>query len=215
MKILLLEDENLLNENIKDFFEYKGMSVESYVDGAELLKKSHFNADVAILDIEVPGANGFEVIAWIKQVNSVMPIIFITAYTDIQSIEKAYTLGCTDYLKKPFDLIELYLRIQKLTGFGKNTKINLNKNIYFDMQSEQLCDNDKLYKLTKIQRTMLKVLINNKNSIVSYEMLIEEIWDGNFIKVNTIASHIKELRKHVPSEMIESIRAEGYRFHLS
>jgi DNA-binding response OmpR family regulator len=215
MKILLLEDETLLNDNIKDFFEFKEIFVESYVDGAQLLKKSNFDADVAILDIEVPGASGFEVIEWIKQVNADMPIIFITAYTDIESIEKAYSLGCTDYLKKPFDLIELYLRVQQLTGINKSTKIQLNHDIVFDMQNEQLYEKDELHKLTKIQRAILKVLIKNKNSIVSYEILINEIWNGNFIKVNTIASHIKELRKYVPNEMIESIRAEGYRLHLT
>jgi DNA-binding response OmpR family regulator len=215
MKVLLLEDETLLNENIKDFFEFKEISVEPYTDGSELLKMSKFDADVAILDIEVPGANGFEVIEWIKQVNSSMPIIFITAYTDIASIEKAYSLGCTDYLKKPFDLIELYLRVQQLTGVNKETKIYLSQEIVFDMKEEQLYENNTIYKLTKIQRTILKVLLKNKNSIVSYEMLINDIWDGNFIKVNTIASHIKELRKCVPNEMIESIRAEGYRLHLS
>jgi DNA-binding response OmpR family regulator len=215
MKILLLEDETLLNENIKDFFEFKKIYVESYLDGAKLLKESNFDADVAILDIEVPGASGFEVIEWIRQVNVDMHIIFITAYTDIESIEKAYSLGCTDYLKKPFDLIELYLRVQQLTGINKNTKIYFNKDIVYDMQNEQLYEKDQLHKLTKIQRSILKVLIKNKNSIVSYETLINEIWNGNFIKVNTIASHIKELRKYLPDDMIESIRAEGYRLHLT
>jgi len=214
MKILLLEDETLLNENIKDFFEFKNLIVESYVDGSKLLQKCNFDADIAILDIEVPGANGFEVIEWIRQVNKEMPILFITAYTDIKSIEKAYALGCTDYLKKPFDLIELYLRVQQLTGLN-NTKIHLNQDILFDISSEQLYNKNTLYKLTKIQRAILKILIKNKNTIVSYEILINDVWDGNFIKVNTIASHIKELRKHIPENMIESIRAEGYRLHLT
>ncbi|MEO1954101.1 MAG: response regulator, partial [Campylobacterales bacterium] len=99
MKIILLEDEHLLNNNIKEYLELKGLNVEAYFDGAELLKNSNFEANLAILDIEVPGASGLEVIEWIKRVDENLPVIFITAYTDIKSIEKAYKLGCSDYLK--------------------------------------------------------------------------------------------------------------------
>lgn len=214
MKVLLLEDELSLNANIKDFLELKGMSVESYTDGAKLLVESKINADIAILDINVPGANGYEVIEWIKRVNKDLPTLFMTAYTDIQSIEKAYDLGCSDYLKKPFDLIELYLRIQKLLDENALTKVELSETIVFDMQSEQLYHSDEIKKLTKIQRGILKSLIKHKNSIVTYEILITEVWDDEFIKTNTIASHLKELRKHLPNNMIESIRAEGYRLLL-
>ncbi len=214
MKVLLLEDEHLLNANIKEFLELKGLLVESYTDGAELLNKSDFKADIAILDIEVPGANGYEVIEWIKRVNEDLPTIFMTAYTDIDSIEKAYNLGCSDYLKKPFDLIELYLRIEQLIDINNYTKVQLSQAIVFDMQHEQLYDDEKIYKLTKIQRNILKTLIKYKNTIVTYEMLMREVWDDNFIKVNTIASHVKEIRKYLQDDMIESIRAEGYRLHI-
>ena len=213
MKVILLEDEHLLNNNIKEFLELKGILVESYVNGEELLKKSDFKADIAILDIEVPGANGYEVIEWIKSIDNDMPTIFITAYSDIDSIEKAYNLGCSDYLKKPFDLIELWLRVQQLIGVSNN-KTQLNHEIIFNMETEELYYKNKLHKLTKIQRGILKVLLKNKNTIVTYEMLMSEIWDDNFIKLNTIASHVKELRKYTPNNMIESIRAEGYRLHI-
>ena len=214
MRVILLEDEYLLNANIKEFLELKGMVVESYTDGAELLKESTLKADIAILDIEVPGADGYEVIEWIKRVDEDMPTLFMTAYTDIQSIEKAYNLGCSDYLKKPFDLIELWLRVGQLLNSNNYVKVELSKRIVFDMEHEQLYNENKLYKLTKIQRKILKSLIKHKNSIVTYEILISEVWEDTFVKVNTIASHIKEIRKSVPDNMIESIRAEGYRLHL-
>ena len=138
----------------------------------------------------------------------------MTAYTDISSIEKAYNLGCSDYLKKPFDLIELWLRVEQLINSTNPPQIHLSDTVVFDMQNEQLYHHNELKKLTKIQRNILKVLIKHKNSIVTYEMLMSEIWDDNFIKINTIASHVKEVRKYVPDEIIESIRAEGYRLHL-
>ncbi len=214
MKVILLEDEYFLNENIKEYLELKGMVVESYTDGAELLKYSSLDADIAILDIEVPGATGFEVIEWIKRVDKDIPTIFMTAYTDIQSIEKAYTLGCSDYLKKPFDLIELYLRVQQLLDMNNHTKIEINSFIFFDMQEEQLYVSKEIIKLTKIQRKILQSLLKHKNSVVSYELLMSEVWEDEYVKVNTIASHIKEIRKYIPSNTIDSIRAEGYRVNL-
>ena len=214
MKVILLEDEHLLNSNIKEYLELKGMSVEAYTDGAELLKNSSLDVDIAILDIEVPGATGFEVIEWIKRVDENIPTIFMTAYTDIGSIEKAYNLGCSDYLKKPFDLIELYLRVQQLLDVNSYVKVKLTQNITYDMEHEQLYDLDEMIKLTKIQRKILKSFIKHKNSIVSYELLRSEVWEDDFVKINTIASHVKEIRKYIAPQMIESVRAEGYRLHL-
>jgi len=215
MKIILLEDEHLLNNNIKEYLELKGLNVEAYFDGAELLKNSNFEANLAILDIEVPGASGLEVIEWIKRVDENLPVIFITAYTDIKSIEKAYKLGCSDYLKKPFDLKELYLRVQQLLDNNNYKKVRLSKNIVFDMEHEQLYIDDDIIKLTKIQRKILKTFIKYKNQIVSYELLRSEVWEDDFVKTNTIASHVKEIRKHINSSIIESIRAEGYKIKLS
>ncbi len=214
MKVILLEDEHIINANIKEYLEFKELSVESYTDGSELLKLTSFNADIAILDIEVPGATGFEVIQWIKRVNNDIPIIFMTAYTDIKSIEKAYSLGCSDYLKKPFDLIELYLRVKQLLNSKKLTKIALTSTISFNIEEEQLYSLDEVVKLTKIQRKILTTLLKHKNSIVTYSLLMSEVWEDNYVKVNTIASHIKEIRKHLPSELIDSLRAEGYRINL-
>lgn len=214
MKAILLEDEYLLNNNIKEFLELKGMVVESYTDGLELLKECCFKADIAILDIEVPGANGYEVIEWISSMNKEIPTLFITAYKDIKSIEKAYSLGCADYLKKPFELMELWLRIQHLIDAEQQRKVNLDSTTLFDMEHEQLYVSQNIQKLTKIQRKILKLLIKHKNTIVTYEMLIDEVWNDEFVKANTVATHIKEIRKYIPKEMVESIRAEGYRLNL-
>ena len=215
LKIILLEDEYILNTNIKEFLELKGLEVESYIDGGKLLQESSFDADLALLDIEVPGASGYEVIEWIKRFDENIPTIFMTAYKDIHSIEKAYSLGCSDYLKKPFDLIELWLRIQKLLDSNNPIKFDLGDQFNYDMQHLQLYQDDKLIKLTNIQRKILKTLIKHKNSTVTYEILINEVWEDSFIKANTIATHVKKIRKFLPSNLIESIRAEGYRLNIA
>ena len=214
MKVILLEDEYLLNSNIKEFLELKGMLVETYLDGGELLDNCDLKADIAVLDIETPGATGFEVIEWIKQVNKYLPVLFMTAYTDIESIKKGYSLGCSDYLKKPFDLDELWLRMQQLLDNSAFTKVSLSNDIVFDVEDEQLYNQDEILKLTKIQGKILKLFVEHKNTVVTYELLRDEVWNDFFIKINTIASHVKEIRKFLPKNMIESVRAEGYRLNL-
>jgi len=111
-------------------------------------------------------------------------------------------------------LIELWLRVQHLLDLNSLLKIELGSETIFDIENEQLYCNGKVQKLTKIQRQILKSLIKHKNSIVTYDLLMDEVWNNDFVKVNTIASHVKELRKYVPQNMIESIRSEGYRLHL-
>lgn len=214
MKVVLLEDKYLLNNTIKEYLESQGAYVESYLDGGELLENYSFQADIVVLDIQNYETIGFEVIEWIKRIDSHVPTLFITASTDIESIKKGYALGCSNYLKKPFLLEELWLRIEQLSDCSSYKKITLSKTMSFDLENEQLYCCSDIMKLTKIQRKILKLLINHKNTIVTYEVLISEIWQDFFIKTNTIASHIKNIRRYIPKNMIESVRAEGYRLLL-
>mgnify|MGYP002630159392 CR=1 FL=1 len=214
MKVILLEDEYLLNANVKEYLELKGMVVESYTDGGELLQTCSLEADMAILDIQTPGATGYEVLEWIKRVNPKTPTIFMSAYTDIQSIRKGYQLGCADYLKKPFNLEELWLRAQQLLDGANKTKIALGDSLTFDVEAEQLYSQSEIVKLTKIQRKILKLLIENRKVTITYSLLISEVWHDFYIKENTIASHIRDLRRLLPEGMIQSVRAEGYRLNV-
>lgn len=210
MNIIILEDEFSLRNNIKEFLELNHYSVEAYADGAVLLQKCNFDADLYILDINVSGADGFEVIKWITSNATESAVIFMTAFTDIQSISKAYELGCKDYLKKPFDLIELHLRIKNLLHESNINSINIGSQYRFDMQSKQLLKSGELVKLSKTQKNILYILLEHKNEIVTYDMLIDYVWGNKYIKHNTIASNMREIRHSVPELLIESVRSEGY-----
>ncbi len=123
MKILLLEDEAMLRSSIKEFLEALGSEIDDFFDGAQALCALRENMyDVLVVDINVPSLNGYELLEEVRKKDKNLPVIFITAMTDIDDITKAYNLGCSDYLKKPFKLEELWLRINQIFKLmeGKN-----------------------------------------------------------------------------------------------
>lgn len=214
MNIAILEDEFSLRNNVKEFLELNNYKVEAFSDGNQFLKECKFNADLYVLDINVPGANGFEVIEWVSNNSPKAPVIFITAYTDIESITKAYKLGCSDYLKKPFDLKELLFRISNLLKESNTNFINITPECVFDKETKQVHKNGKLIKLSKTQKNILSVLLEEKNNLVTYDLLIDYVWGDKYVKNNTIASNIREIRHSLPELVIKSVRAEGYTLEL-
>lgn len=210
MMITLLEDEFALRNNIAGFLSIHAYDVEAFGNGNDMLNQCRFNSDLYILDINVPGADGFEVIEWISRNDPHKPVIFMTAYTDIESITHAYRLGCSDYLKKPFDLMELLLRIQKLLMPGVDEEAAITPEHTFNLTTKQLMHRGEIVALTKNQRNILYLLTKHRNSIITYDTFIEYIWDDKFIKLNTIASHIREIRHTVQGVDIRNIRGEGY-----
>ena len=115
MKILLLEDEIMLNESICEYLESLGHIIEAYIDGKtafEAMKIQKY--DLYILDINVPHIDGLTLLEQIHQLNIHVPTIYISALVDIEDISRAYNLGCFDYLKKPFHLKELALRLDRI-----------------------------------------------------------------------------------------------------
>jgi DNA-binding response OmpR family regulator len=210
MKITLYEDEYALRNNIADFLSLHSYRVEAFGNGNDLLEMCRFHSDLYVLDINVPEINGFEIIEWISRNDPGKPVIFMSAYTDIETISRAYHLGCSDYLKKPFDLMELLLRVQKLLFHTVQEEIKLTENHLFDLATKQLYSDGNMVNLTKNQRNILYLLCKYRNSVVTYEMLIDHIWEERFIKYNTIASHIREIRNAVKGIMIQNIRGEGY-----
>jgi DNA-binding response OmpR family regulator len=210
MKITLFEDEYTLRNNINDFLTLHSYEVEMFGNGDVMLDQCQFNTDLYVLDINVPGANGFEVIEWITRNDPGKPVIFMSAYTDIESITRAYHLGCSDYLKKPFELMELLLRVQKLLSHSSDDVILITPTHTFDLASKQLYEGGEIVNLTKNQRNILYLLTKYRNSVITYEMMIEYIWEDKFIKFNTIASHIREIRAAIKEIMIQNIRGEGY-----
>ncbi len=209
MKIALLEDSYLLREHICRYFRLKKYEIDSFENGEEILEANLKEYDIFILDINVPEIDGFEVAKYFLDVELKTPIVFISSYTSIEYIKKAFELGASDVVKKPFELAELEIRVNHiLKPFLQNVKLNNNLNYHIDERI--LLKNDKEIKLTKVQHKILTLLIKNMNNLVTYDNLRDYIWDDKEINDNTIASHMRDLRKKIEDELIENIKGEGY-----
>ena len=115
MKIFLLEDDYSLNEAIKEIIQLESHSVENFYDGETAFSKISNDFDLYILDINIPNINGLEILKQIKQINPKTKVIIISANINIDLIREAYTLGCDDYIKKPFDIEELLFKKNRET----------------------------------------------------------------------------------------------------
>ncbi len=213
MKILLLEDEYSLRISIEEFLSDIGYEVDGFMDGEEahdaIYNKSY---DILLLDVNVPSLNGFELLKKIKQNGKNVPTIFLTSMIDIDDLKEGYKRGCCDYIRKPFDLEELELRIEQALAnlLEENSSvIHINDQVTYDMKKRKLLFGDKEIVLRKTELDILESLIKNKNAVVSTEMLQDEVW-GEYVEPATIRVQLNNLRKRLPGKIIQNRRGLGY-----
>ncbi|WP_373073987.1 response regulator transcription factor [Sulfurimonas sp.] len=213
MKILLLEDEVMLNESICEFLEAQGHQVESFVDGLDALEAIKNNMyDLLILDITVPGMDGLSFLEKIHELKIHSPAIYISALVDIEDISRAYDLGCYDYLKKPFHLKELALRIDrvKISNDTPRVHLRLSKNYSYDQEHSTLLFNNEPQTLTKRQSQIIDLLARNRGLVVDFEQFTNYIWTDTFVDNATIRAEVNRLKKSLKEDVIQNIRGMGY-----
>lgn len=213
MKILLLEDEMLLNSAICDYLESIGHIIDSFTDGAEAIENIDNTYDMLLLDINVPTVDGFGVLEELNKKGIYVPTIFISALNDIDDITKAYDLGCRDYIKKPFHLAELGIKINQILKKEQNntTHMKFSKNYTYSKDKKTLYFNNEPVNLTKKQLNIIHKLALNINMIVDFEQFRMDVWDGENIDNPTIRAEISRLKKSLKEDFIKNIRGIGYK----
>jgi DNA-binding response OmpR family regulator len=217
MKILLLEDDVILNELIEEFLISLGYEVVSFYDGVEALDAIYDGKfDLLLLDVGVPSLNGFEVLQNIKESKIDTPAIFITSLNTKDDLQKGFDIGCDDYIKKPFELKELEIRInhiKKIKHIESSDIVDITAKIQYNFANHSVVKDEKNLDLSKKEAQILEYFINNKNRIISIEELISNIWEYDATPSNaTIRTYIKNLRKILDNESIVTIKGIGYRF---
>ncbi len=214
MKILLLEDNKRLNETIKKRLEAKGYEVDSFLDGREAYEAIDNGYICFVLDINVPRLNGIDLLKKIRDFYTETPVIIISSTVELEMIKDAYSIGCNDYLKKPFYIDELEIKIDKLCNLSKEI-IELGENCIFDFKKSLLKVGEKEEHLSKKEKLLLNLLINEKGSVVTFDKIQAMVWEGNFATLDSIRSLVRRLRKKIPFECIETIVNVGYLYNKS
>lgn len=216
-KILLLEDDCTLSETVSEYLLDEGFEVVCVYDGDEAISTIYEqNFDLLLLDVNVPNKNGFEVLKEVRAKDETTPAIFITSLNSVDSLEEGFSSGCDDYIRKPFALKELLIRIQTLLKreFIKKDEIIISPNIIFDVLSNKLmCDNEEV-KLNLKEVKLLKILLQHPNELLSHDKIYNYVWEyGEEYSDNSLRTYIKNLRKIIGSEKIVSVKKLGYRFN--
>jgi len=214
MKILFLEDDPIIANNVLDFLsEY--YEVEHCFNSADAMKYAeNTEYDLYIFDINVPGISGLELLKNLREFNDSTPAIFITAYQEIKYLKDAFKAGVNDFLRKPFDLEELQVRIENIKRqFNIEETIKISESISFNPILNQLIIEAKEILISAKESKILHYLIRNKNHIVSTNELLQNLWEYDEMpSSDTIRTYIKTLRQILGKGHIINIRGEGYRY---
>lgn len=211
MKILLLEDNKKLNSTIKKRLELKGYKVFSYIDGNEALANITEGFSCFILDINVPNIDGIKILKKIREFYKEVPVIIISATVELDIIKESYDYGCNDYLKKPFFIDELEIKIEKLCKI-ENDVIAFDEECSFDFKASTLTIDGETHRLTKKERLLMNLFLTKKNQVLSYEAIENYVWEGSFASIESIRSLIRRLRKVVKKDYIQTVVDTGYIF---
>lgn len=217
MKVLLLEDDVMLNEAITEYLQALQYRVVSVGDGVKALERALEEPfDLLVLDITVPKLNGLSLLEELHRHHIRTPAIFVSALVDIEDITRAFDLGCYDYLKKPFHLRELGLRIERVLQQGDREAgaLHLGRRYKYDRQKKILYFDGEPQVLTKRQHQIIALLADNINAVVDFDRFREEVWD-EYVDNATIRAEVNRLKKGLQEEFIQNIRSMGYMIDAS
>ena len=206
----------MLQEIICEHLQETGHEVFCCSDGIEAEDQAlEGQFDMWLLDINVPGQDGLALLEGLRRVNANTPAIFITAQTGADSVRKAFDSGADDYLKKPFDIIELDARVgyvQKKLGLDKEV-LTLDAKSTFHIQDRTIIVGGKSFNLSHKESKLLHFLATHKNLIHSHEALNSVVWENEEAPTdNTLRTYIKKIRQILGKDAVRTVHGEGYIF---
>ena len=213
-RILIVEDEEAIAKMIAMNLRVANMEPVIFYDGAaaEASLPADHNYDLALLDVMVPGKSGFELLASLKPYG--IPVIFLTAKDDVSSKVQGLTGGAEDYMVKPFEVLELLVRIDKvLARTQKGAEIIKVRDLEINLEEHTVRKNGEEILLKNLEFELLAVLAKNKNIAISRNDLIGLVWGINYLgETRTVDVHIGQLRKKLGlHDCIKTIPKVGYR----
>ena len=215
-QILLVEDDETLSELISEYLSEQGYDVTVCADAKAALDTAYErNFDILILDVKLPKGDGFSLLRELRRLGDDTPAIFTTSLNALQDLEIGYKSGCDDYLKKPYELKELLLRIQILIkrkfSHVNDEFIELNGGYKFYPSSKTLRQNGQIVNISNKESELLALFLENKNALLSKETIFEKIWNyGEEPSELSLRVYVKNLRRILGKDAIINRRGDGY-----
>ena len=216
MKILIVEDNEELNNTLKEILEINDYIVDTVFDGEQALEFANlYEYDLIILDIMLPKIDGYKVCQILREKGNNTPVLMLTAKDTLQDKVKGLDIGADDYLVKPFEIEELLARVRALirrVSTEKNKIVNLG-DIKIDLEKREVYRDGKSLVITPKLFCILEQLIRNRGKIVTYESLMNKCWDiTDYPSKETVRANIKLLRKILQDkDIIQNISGVGYK----
>lgn len=214
--IYFVEDDHAIGYVIEKTIEHAGLEGRGFRNGETFMNAyQREKPDLILLDLMLPDISGIDLLKWIRENNQEIPVMVVSALQSEMDKVIALDHGADDYMTKPFGVLELTSRIQsKLRKHIEDKKYVL-KNVVLDDRKHQLSVSDHIIYLTNKEYDILKLLLKNRNQVVSKEQIFKEVWKTDFIgETRTLDMHIKALRNKLTSHqaevVIQTIRGVGY-----
>jgi two-component system copper resistance phosphate regulon response regulator CusR len=221
-KILIIEDDHRLSESISSSLEKEGYQCTSAFDGQMALKFFETESyHLVVLDLNLPKINGIELCKKFREVNPQVPILIITAFSDIESKMEAFDLGADDYLVKPFHLKELSAKVKVFLKRAEQTILESGyqyMDIHVDPNRKTVVREGKSINLTPKEYGLLEYLLKNRNRIISKDELARNLWDANYgVTHNTIEVYINFLRNKIDKDFEKKLilTKPGFGYYLA
>lgn len=215
--ILLLEDDIQLNDTVKQFLEYSGYLVYPAYDALaakDILYEK--NIDLMLLDIKVPHQNGFDFLQEVRDNGNVTPAIFTTSLNTVDDVTKGFDIGCDDYIRKPFALKELLVRVEALLkrNFGSHDNLlDLGNGYVFDIKGVCLLHENEKVPLKTKETKLLALFLKHPNELLTYEEIFEVLWEYDETpSQGSLRAYINTLRHAIGKEKIETLKHTGYKY---
>ncbi len=216
MKILLMEDDPVLGEIVADYLQgfYETDRAFDSAEAQEFIDEKRY--DLFIFDINVPGKSGVELLEELRSFNDTTPAIIITAYADTKHLKESFDAGAHDYIRKPFELEELKLRIEKsrvLFHIEQDVPMQISETLTYYPRKHLVSDGKKEQGLRPKEAKILDYFIAHPQRLISQEELVQNIWGFDELPSDaTLRSYIRKLREVIGSEKIVTQRGLGYRY---
>lgn len=222
-KILYVEDEQFLGKIVRESLESRGYEVVMETDGAKVLDQFRkTRPDICVLDVMLPNKDGFEIADEIREIDGKVPIIFLTAKTQTEDVVRGFSIGGNDYLRKPFSMEELIVRIQHLLKQDREPAAGINGGtaqigrFRFQVNRQSLDDGSQERKLSYRESELLRILFENREKIIDRREILNLLWgNDSFFNSRNLDVYITKLRGYLksdPSLEIITIKGVGYRF---